>query len=129
MLTLHAIGNLGRDPEMSYSGEGKAVTRFSVACSRRWNDKASGERKEQTVWLNCTAFEGLGETCNTYLRKGSKVYIEGRPAARAWTGRQGDAQASLDVIVTTMEMLDPKETRTDAASGGAEDVTPDDIPF
>jgi single-strand DNA-binding protein len=108
MLTLSAIVNLGRDPEMSYTGARKAVTRFSVACSRRWKDQTSGERKEETIWLNCTAFDRLGETINEYLHKGSKVYIEGRPAARAWTGRQGDAQASLDVIVSTMEILDSR---------------------
>jgi single-strand DNA-binding protein len=101
---------------MSYTGAGTAVTRFSVACSRRWKDQKSGERKEETTWLNCTAFDRLGETINEYLRKGSKVYIEGRPAARAWAGRQGDAQASLDVVVSTMEMLEPKADQETPAS-------------
>jgi single-strand DNA-binding protein len=108
MLTLVAIGNLGRDPELSYSPAGKAVCRFSVACSRRWKDQASGERKEETTWLNCTAFDHLAETIGEYLHKGAKVYLEGRPSARAWTGKQGGAQASLDVIVSTLELLDPK---------------------
>ena len=116
MLTLSAIGNLGRDPELSYSPSGKAVCRFSVACSRRWRDQTSGERKEETTWLNCTAFDRLAETINQYLHRGSKVYLEGRPAARAWTGRQGDAQASLDVIVSTLEMLDPKASGNEASA-------------
>jgi single-strand DNA-binding protein len=125
MLTLSAIGNLGRDPTMSYTPSGTAVTKFSVACSRRWTDKGTGERKEETTWLNCSAFDKLAETVNEYTRKGSKVYIEGRPSARAWTGRQGDAQASLDVVVLSVELLD-------TAGHSAEpegDVTPDDIPF
>jgi single-strand DNA-binding protein len=115
MLTLHAIGNLGRDPELSYSPAGKAVCRFSVACSRRWKDQTSGERKEETTWLTCTAFDRLAETVNEFLHKGSKVYLEGRPSARAWTGKQGDAQASLDVIVATLEVLDPKASANVAA--------------
>jgi single-strand DNA-binding protein len=128
MLTLSAIGNLGRDPEMSYTGAKKAVTRFSVACSRRWKDQTSGERKEETTWLNCTAFDRLGETINEYLRKGSKVYLEGRPAARAWTGRQGEAQASLDVVVSSVELLDPK--RTDRETAPTEgDTLPIESPF
>jgi single-strand DNA-binding protein len=125
MLTLSAIGNLGRDPELSYSPAGKAVCRFSVACSRHWRDQTGGERKEDTTWLNCTAFDHLAETINEFLHKGSKVYLEGRPSARAWTGKQGDAQASLDVIVSQLEMLDPKATATGARADTREDTTAD----
>jgi single-strand DNA-binding protein len=115
MLTLVAIGNLSRDPELSYSSAGKAVCRFSVACSRRWKDQTSGERKEEITWLSCTAFDRLAETIGEHLRKGSKVYLEGRPSARAWTGKQGGIQASLDVIVSGLEMLDPKASANGAA--------------
>jgi single-strand DNA-binding protein len=122
------IGNLGRDPELSYTPGGQAITRFSVATNRRWTDKASGERKEETTWVNCTAFDRLAETCNTYLRKGSKVFIEGRPAARAWLGKQGDAQASLDVVMSDMVMLDPKGTHDETGQDATAD-TSGDVPF
>jgi single-strand DNA-binding protein len=121
MLTLSAIGNLGRDPELSYTPTGKAVCRFSVACSRRWKDPTTHERKQETTWLNATAFDRLAETINEYLRKGSKVYLEGRPSARAWTNREGGARASLDVIVSQLEMLDPKA----GANGATADTTAD----
>jgi single-strand DNA-binding protein len=125
MLTLSAIGNLGRDPELSYYPAGKAVCRFSVACSRRWRDQTIGERKAETIWLTCTAFDRLAETIGEHLQKGAKVYLEGSPSARAWTGKQGHAQASLDVIVSTLEMLDPKAAATGARADTRADTTVD----
>lgn len=127
MLRITLIGNLGRDPEMSYLPSGKAVTKFSVAVSRRWNDRESGERHEETTWLNCSAFDKLAETCNTYLHKGSKIYAEGRPSARAWLDRQGAAAASLDVVLVEMTMLSPKDSGE--SSQGATADTSSDVPF
>jgi single-strand DNA-binding protein len=135
------IGNLGRDPEMSYTPQGQAVTKFSLAVSRRWNDKASGERREETQWFNCVAWERLAETCNTYLRKGSKVYVEGRMTSHKYSGKDGVERTAWDCVLTQMEMLSgetkQQETRPSAegsdgsGAGGDEwgDVTPDDIPF
>src|SRR5258708_38839365 len=71
------IGNLGRDPEMSYLPSGKAVTKFSVAVSRRWNDRESGERREETTWVNAGAFDRLAETCNPDLHKWPKGHVDG----------------------------------------------------
>ncbi len=128
------IGNLGRDPEMSFTPSGSAVTKFSLAVSRRWNDKTTGERKEETQWFNCVAWEKLAETCNQYLRKGSKVYVEGRMTSRKYTDKQNVERTVWDCVLNQMEMLDTKEARTDGSAGspaGDEfgDVTPDDIPF
>jgi single-strand DNA-binding protein len=134
------IGNLGRDPEMSYTPAGSPVTKFSVAVSRRWMDKQSGERKEETQWFNVMAWERLAETCNQYLRKGSKVYLEGRMTSRKYTDKQNVERTVWDVVLTDMQMLDPKDQANGSAGSGAGarsggagdewgDVTPDDIPF
>jgi single-strand DNA-binding protein len=129
------IGNLGRDPEMSYTPGGSAVAKFSVAVSRRWTDKQSGERKEETQWFNVVAWERLAETCNQYLRKGSKVYLEGRMVSRKYTDKQGVERTVWDVVLSDMQMLDAKDTSGGGAGGsGARgdeygDATPDDIPF
>jgi single-strand DNA-binding protein len=124
------IGNLGRDPEMSYTPSGSAVTKFTVAVSRRWNDKQSGERKEETQWFNVVAWERLAETCNQYLRKGSKVYLEGRMRSHKYNDKDGAERTAWEVVLTDMQMLDTKEARVGApGAGGMEDMTPDDIPF
>jgi single-strand DNA-binding protein len=126
------IGNLGRDPEMSYLPSGKAVTKFSVAVSRRWNDRESGERREETTWFNAVAFDRLAETCNTYLHKGSKVYLEGRMTSRKYTNKDGVEVTAWDVNLTDMQMLDPKgasQGEGGRGSGGGDDMGPDDIPF
>jgi single-strand DNA-binding protein len=130
------IGNLGRDPEMSYTPGGSAVTKFSVAVSRRWNEKATGERREETQWFSVVAWEKLAETCNQYLHKGSKVYLEGRMTSRKYTDKTNVERTVWDVVLSEMEMLDPKDQGSGAgagsgARGGDEfgDVTPQDVPF
>jgi len=109
------IGNLGRDPEMSYTPNGIAVTKFSMAVSRV-TKSATGEKQDETEWFNIVAWRQLAETCNTYLRKGNKVYIEGRLQSRKYTDRNGVERMSLDVIASDMEMLTPKSTQ--ASSSG-----------
>jgi single-strand DNA-binding protein len=118
------IGNLGRDPEMSYTPAGKAVTKFSLAVSRRYKDQG-GERKEETTWFNVTAWEQLAELMHQYLRKGSKVYIEGRMTSHEFTDKDGNKRTGWDVIASEMEMLSPRE-----ADAGTAPATPtDDVPF
>ena len=112
------IGNLGRDPEMSYTNSGKAVTKFSLAVSRRYKSSQSGERQEETEWFNIVAWENLAETCNTYLKKGQKVFIEGRVTMRKYTDREGIQRTAVDVIASDMEMLTPKSQQESAPSGG-----------
>lgn len=110
------IGNLGRDPEMTYTPKGTAVTRFSLAVSR--NTKSpSGEKQIETEWFNITAWNQLAEICSQYLKKGQKVYIEGRLTQRRYTDKNGVERTAVDVIVNDMEMLTPKSQSTSSSSG------------
>jgi len=120
------IGNLGRDPEMNYTPSGVAVTKFSLAVSR--NIKAStGEKREETEWFNIVAWRQLAETCNTYLRKGSKVYIEGRLTQRKYTDKNGAERTAIDVVANEMEMLTPKSQQSSSSSEGFLAGSPDDV--
>ena len=130
------IGNLGRDPEMSYTPAGKAITKFSMAVSRRWNDRESGERREETTWFNIVAWDRLAETCSNYLHKGSKVYIEGRMTSRKYTDKDGVERTVWDVHAFEMEMIEPKGAAQGAAAGGGSaggygdgEMGPDEVPF
>jgi single-strand DNA-binding protein len=125
------IGNLGRDPEMSYTASGQAMTKFSLAVSRRWKDNESGERREETTWFNIVAWRQLAEICNNYLHKGSKVFIEGRMTSRKYTDKDGNERTAWEVNALDMQMLDPKGAGQGGAqgSGYADDVSGDDLPF
>ncbi len=124
------IGNLGRDVEMSYTPAGKAVAKFSVAVSRR-RTGADGQRVEETTWFNVVAWERLAETCNTYLHKGSKVYIEGRMTSRRYTDKDNVERTAWEITANEMEMLDGRPaggaSSQPGASGDAEYT--DDVPF
>ena len=98
------IGNLGRDPEMSYTPNGVAVTKFSIAVNRV-TKSPSGERQDETDWFNIVAWRQLAETCNTYLRKGSKIYVEGRLSQRKYTDKNNVERTSLEVIINDMETI------------------------
>jgi len=121
------IGNLGADPDMSYTEAGVPYTKLRIAVSRRFNDKQSGERREETTWFNLVAWRQLAETCNQYLHKGSKIYVEGRMTSREYTDKDGNKRTAWDVTMSEMEMLDTK----DRSGGGAgmDEVPVDDIPF
>ncbi len=103
------IGHLGKDPDMRYTAGGKAVTSFSVAVGRS-SHSADGAIQEETEWFRVVAWEKLGETCNSYLRKGSKVYVEGRLQTRTWQDTNGGEQKTVEVIASEMQMLDPRPT-------------------
>jgi single-strand DNA-binding protein len=109
------IGNLGRDPEMSYTPNGVAVTKFTLAVNR-FTKSPTGERQEETEWFNIVAWRQLAETCNTFLRKGQKVYIEGRLTTRKYVDRSGVERLAIDVIANDMEMLTPKSAQTGSPS-------------
>ena len=109
------IGNLGRDPEMNYTPSGVAVTKFSLAVNRV-SKTASGERQEETEWFNIVAWRNLAETCNSYLKKGSKVFIEGRLTQRKYTDRTGVERTAIDVIANEMEMLSTKDRQSGSSS-------------
>jgi single-strand DNA-binding protein len=102
------IGNLGRDPEMKYTQTGTPVTQFSVAVSRS-RKSPDGQQIDETEWFRVVAWERLAETCNEYLRKGSKVYIEGRLQTRKWTGQDGQERTTVEVVANEMLLLDPRQ--------------------
>ena len=102
------LGNLGKDPEMRYLPNGDAVANFTVATSDTWKDKQTGEQKEQTEWHRIVAFRRLGEICGEYLRKGSKVYVEGRLQTRKWQNQQGQDVYSTEIVANEMQMLDSR---------------------
>jgi single-strand DNA-binding protein len=102
------IGNLGRDPETRYTQAGAAVTHFSVATSDSWRDKQSGEQQERTEWHNVVCFARLAEVAGEYLRKGSKVYIEGRIQTRKWQDKEGQDRYTTEIIANDMQMLDSR---------------------
>lgn len=121
------IGNVGKDPEMSYTPNGKACTRFSVAVNRRGPKGDDGNRAEATQWFNVVAWERLAETCNSYLHKGSKVYIEGRIGSRDYIDKEGQKRTIWEVTATDMQMLD---ARREGGYGDDRDAPPpDDTPF
>lgn len=107
------VGNLGKDPEVRTFANGGKVCNFSVATSESWKDKQTGERKEKTEWHNISIFnEGLAGVAEKYLRKGSKVYLEGKLQTRKWTDQSGNDRYSTDVVLqgfdAKMEMLDSR---------------------
>ena len=103
------VGNLGRDPEVRYAPSGAAVANFSVATSRRWKDKGSGEQQEETEWHRLVAYDRLGEVVGEYLKKGSKVYIEGRLKTRKWEDKDGATKYATEIIVEQLQMLGGRE--------------------
>ena len=106
------IGNLGADPEVRYMPSGDTVTNISLATSRRWRDKQTGEQKEQTEWHRVTFFNignfKLAEIAGEYLKKGSKCYVEGRIQTRKWQDNTGQDRYSTEIIADQMQMLDSR---------------------
>jgi single-strand DNA-binding protein len=102
------IGNLGRDPEMRYTPNGKPVTSFTVAVSRSWvkQEGERMERMEKTEWFNVVAWERLAEICNQYLVKGSPVYVEGRLETRSWEAENGQKHFRTEIIANEVIILD-----------------------
>lgn len=102
------VGNLGNDPEVRYLPSGGAVANISVATTDSWRDKASGDRQERTEWHRVVLFNRLGEIAGQYLRKGAKIYIEGRLQTRKWQGQDGQDRYSTEIVATDMQMLDSR---------------------
>ena len=100
------IGTLGKDPETKTFANGGSLTQFSIATSETWTDKNTGERKEQTEWHNIVLQNKLGEIAQQYLRKGSKVYIEGSLNTRKWTDQNGQERYTTQIKGQQMQMLD-----------------------
>lgn len=141
------IGNLGADPEVRYTGNGSAVVNISVATTDSWRDRQTGEQQERTEWHRVVFFNKLAEIVGEYLRKGSKVYVEGRLQTRKWQGQDGQDRYTTEIVGNDMQMLDsrnsgggggapaqrpPQEQAPEPAGGGGSgpaDDFDDDIPF
>ena len=143
------LGNLGKDPEIKYMPNGNAVANITLATSETWNDKNSGEKQEKTEWHRVVFFGKLAEIVGQYLKKGSKVYVEGKLQTRKWQGQDGQDRYTTEVVVDiggTMQMLDsrggeagfapaqqaaPAQQRApqQAAPAMVDDGFDDDIPF
>lgn len=102
------IGNLGRDPEVRYMPSGGAVANLTLATSENWKDKNTGENQERTEWHRVVMFGRLGEIAGEYLKKGSKVYIEGKLQTRKWQGQDGQDRYTTEIVASEMQMLDSR---------------------
>jgi single-strand DNA-binding protein len=136
------IGNLGRDPEVRYTPAGVAIANITLATSETWKDKQTGENQERTEWHRVVLFSRLGEIAGEYLRKGSKVYIEGRLQTRKWQDKNtGQDRYTTEIVADSLQMLDSKggnnqgdipsqdKAGMEAATGAPTDAFDDDIPF
>lgn len=113
------IGNLGRDPETRYTQGGSAVTNFSVATTENWKDRQSGEQQERTEWHNVVCFARLAEIAGEYLKKGSKVYIEGSLRTSSWE-QDGQKKYRTEIMARDLQMLDGRGGAGDGAPTGFE---------
>ena len=114
------IGNLGRDPEVRYAPSGSAICNVTLATSRQWKDKTSGERQEETEWHRVVFYDRLAEIAGEYLKKGKSVYIEGRLKTRKWTDKEGVEKYTTEIVADQMQMLGGREGMGgDDAGGGS----------
>jgi single-strand DNA-binding protein len=135
------IGNLGRDPEVRYSPNGGAIANITLATSESWKDKNTGEQVDKTEWHRVVFFRRLAEIAGEYLKKGSKVYIEGKLQTRKWQDKEGNDRYTTEVVANEMQMLDSRggstsynQDETPAAQSTPQEPAPagdfdDDIPF
>ena len=118
------IGNVGREPELRFTANGAAVTTFSVAVNRRFNDK------DETEWFSCVAWAKLAEVLGEHLGKGRKVYVEGRLQTRSWDGPDGAKKYRTEVVASQVLFLDRAQgDAREPVFAGEGDIDPDDLPF
>lgn len=101
------LGNVGDDPSIRYMPNGKAVANFNVATSEEWKDQ-QGQKQSRVEWHRCTAYDKLAEIIGEYVKKGSKLYLEGKLQTRKWQDQQGQDRYTTEIIVNEMQMLDGK---------------------
>ncbi|MCH9755946.1 MAG: single-stranded DNA-binding protein [Gammaproteobacteria bacterium] len=104
------IGHIGADPDLRYMPSGNAATTLSVATNESWKDKQTGERQERTEWHRVVCFNRLGEIAGEYVKKGSKIYIEGSLRTRKWQDQQGTDRYTTEIVASDIQMLDAKGT-------------------
>ena len=112
------VGNLGRDPEVRYNPSGVAWCTVSIATTRHWKDKTSGEKMEETEWHRVVFNDRLAEIAGEYLRKGRSVYVEGRLKTRKWQDKDGVEKYTTEIVATDMQMLGSREGMGGGAASG-----------
>jgi len=131
------VGNLGADPEVRYMPSGSAITNIRIATSETWKDKENGEAQERTEWHRVVFFNRLAEIAGEYLKKGSKVYIEGSIRTRKWQDKDGQDKYTTEIVAKEMQMLDSRGGSGDFKESHEKTSEPaesfnnfdDDIPF
>lgn len=113
------IGHVGGDPDLRYMPSGNAATTLSIATNESWKDKQTGERQERTEWHRVVCFNRLGEIAGEYVKKGSRVYIEGSLRTRKWQDQQGADRYTTEIVASELQMLDAKGT---VSGGGFADM-------
>lgn len=128
------IGNVGTDPEMRYTPNGNPVTSFRLATSRAYTT-SDGERRQETEWFTVTAWNQLAESCNQYLSKGRRAFVEGRLHANEWKGNDGQTRFRNEIVASRVIFLDrsgaaePSADEVAGEAGAADSLTPDDLPL
>jgi single-strand DNA-binding protein len=123
------VGNLGQDPDVRYMPNGNAVANVSIATSEAWKDKTTGELQERTEWHRVVLFRKLGEIAGEYLKKGSKVYIEGRLQTRKWQDQGGQDRYTTEIVADSMQMLDSRGGSAPMNEGGRSNAPAQDNNF
>ena len=126
------IGNLGRDPEIRYSGDGAAICNLSIATTSQWKDRKSNEKQEETEWHRVVFYGKLAEIAGEYLTKGRSIYVEGRLRTRKWKGKDGQDRYTTEVIADQMQILGGNKDATSqnpANDVPAPDLDDDSIPY
>jgi single-strand DNA-binding protein len=139
------IGNLGQDPVIRHTADGKAIANFSLATTESWKDKNSGEKKEVTEWHRCVAYEKLAEIVGEYVKKGSQLFVQGALKTRKWTDKDGVEKHTTEITVKELKMIGAKPAgdsnappqqraarpaaKPAPASSAMDDYSDSDIPF
>jgi len=130
------VGNITRDPELTYTPSNTAICKFGIAVNRKWNDRQTNERREETMFVDCVAWAKQGEVINQYCKKGSAILIEGRLHLDTWTNPEGQKRSKHSVVVENFQFMGGR-----GGGGGGRDATPertadvgsagraDDVPF
>src|SRR5437763_12935146 len=103
------VGNLGRDPETRYATSGAAICNITVATSRQWKDKTTGEKREESEWHRVVFYDRLAEIAGEYLQKGRPVYVEGRLKTRKWQDKEGQDRYTTEIVAEEMQLLGSRE--------------------
>ena len=118
------IGTLGQDPEVRHNASGNAMANISIAVNESWADKQTGEKKEKTEWIRIVFFGKLAEIVGEYLKKGSKVYVEGKLQTRKWTDKEGNDKWTTEIVANQMQMIGDRHSNNSQNTNQSQHNTP-----